>query len=611
MLTNLTVCHILCNYYIIERADHIKVPASPGRKGERMQVDHKFLFRLSMTDFNLEQESLLNKKLQETFRGFSNPYIHTSLEAAIAAIIRYAHEEMFRYVFRHYMLKEMGLDDLDAKGFKEMYENEVKTNGVHNFQNLCEEKKIAVTVSAVQCDSGLELNVHYPGSLSREDARNIGVLVDEINRHHVTQPGQGGEPSPATTLTLELAAALIKLRGIGISFENFKIIHKGHRNRVVFTVVDELLHRRSPRNYIRNLNKPEWFQNVISTTFDVLGYSILVFDLNGILLESKGPAVEKFHLDDPGRSIEDMVNPAFYENIFYSPFSIKMTGRINNYRVSLKDGDSGLEILYNMNGYLDEENRVITIWQEVNVQSAGRQLSEGSLFENTYMYSLITPYIPSSVLVKARETARQGEKKLPDEQKKLTIMFADLVNFTQNIEKLQFEKVMELLNLSMGTIVKTIERHNGYVDKFLGDGILCVFSTASEAVVSAFEIQNNFAQLNEFRLLRDEPPIEIRLGINTGNVILGSVGTSTRMDRTVLGDVVNTAARAEQYSRKNAVLVTQSTMDELGDSVIAGEQITAKFKGKAAEQTLFYLKSIKFIFDEKERMLELPTAGAV
>lgn len=559
-----------------------------------------------MTGYNPEQENAIKENLAGALNGFNNQYIINPLESAVNAIIQYAHDEMYRYVFRKYMLSEMGMADIDTQEQIELYQNEINMNGVRNCQQACIDHNLEVTFSALNTGTALEINVHYPGYLSRKEAKGIGKMVEALNENKIKAPGIPGTFGAADTLAHVLVNAMVKLGGIGISFEKFRIIHKGYKNRIVFTVVDELLHRRLPINYTQNLNKPEWFKDVIFQAFDILGYSILVFDLSGHLLESKGPVTEKFKLDDPDRNLEEMLNPVFFENIFYSPFSIKMVGSINNYRVSLKDSDSKLEILYNMNGFLDQENRVITIWQEVNIQSSGRQLSEGSLFENTYMYSLITPYIPSNILVKARETARQGEKKLADEQKRLTIMFADLVNFTSNIEKLQFEQVMELLNLSMGTIVRTIERRGGYVDKFLGDGILCVFSSALDAVISAFEMQNNFAQLNEFRVLRDEPPIEIRVGMNTGDVILGSVGTTNRMDRTVLGDVVNTAARAEQYSKKNAILVTQTTLEDLGDAAVVDEEFKAKFKGKSEEQNLYYLRSIRFMHEDKERLLELP-----
>ncbi len=123
--------------------------------------------------------------------------------------------------------------------------------------------------------------------------------------------------------------------------------------------------------------------------------------------------------------------------------------------------------------------------------------------------------------------------------------------------------------------------------------------------MAGFEIQNNFKGVNEYPKVNGKEPIEMRIGINTGMVILGSVGTKRRMDWTALGDVVNTASRIEKASRANSVLISEATLDKIRDHVTVSESISQKVKGKQQEIMLHFLKSVEYASAGKKRRLEL------
>lgn len=195
--------------------------------------------------------------------------------------------------------------------------------------------------------------------------------------------------------------------------------------------------------------------------------------------------------------------------------------------------------------------------------------------------------------------------RLPNEHRELTIAFLDVIGFTSKSEKLEPAQVVDLLNLALGIAVKSIETHHGMIDKFLGDGIMAIFRDPLEAVIAGFEIQLNFMGLNEYRVINGEEPIEMRIGLNTGMVILGSIGTKRRMDWTALGDVVNTASRIEKSSRANSVLVSETTLEKIKEHVTVSESFVQKVKGKQQEITLHFLKRVSYAGGGQMRTLEL------
>lgn len=125
-------------------------------------------------------------------------------------------------------------------------------------------------------------------------------------------------------------------------------------------------------------------------------------------------------------------------------------------------------------------------------------------------------------------------------------------------------RALLLLNIYFDGIGDIIYSHHGYIDKYLGDGILAIFDDdhTDDAVHAAIEIQEF---IKKFQISTIGKCIDIGIGINTGSVIVGTIGTKKRMDATVIGDVVNTASRIESLTRENHhhIIITQNTYDAL------------------------------------------------
>jgi len=146
----------------------------------------------------------------------------------------------------------------------------------------------------------------------------------------------------------------------------------------------------------------------------------------------------------------------------------------------------------------------------------------------------------------------------------LTILFMDIVNFTGMSEKQEPEQVVEMLNAYFTHTSRIIHNHTGDIDKFLGDGVMALFTNPRDAVDASLDMmQNGLKRLNDELNTLDLPAIDLRIGINTGNLVQGNIGSEDRKDWTVVGDVVNTAYRIEESADPGKILISESTVGEL------------------------------------------------
>ncbi len=162
------------------------------------------------------------------------------------------------------------------------------------------------------------------------------------------------------------------------------------------------------------------------------------------------------------------------------------------------------------------------------------------------------------------ERAVAGRQALEGERKLVTILFADVVGSTAMASELDPEDVVDILNGLFEHWVEAVHRYEGTVDKFLGDGMLALFGAPlmheddpRRAVLAALQIRDATARYN--RTLTDVS-IEVRVGLNTGTVIVGNVGADARMEYTAIGDAVNVAQRVEASAATGTVFISDDTL---------------------------------------------------
>ena len=176
-------------------------------------------------------------------------------------------------------------------------------------------------------------------------------------------------------------------------------------------------------------------------------------------------------------------------------------------------------------------------------------------------------YIPKTV---RDEISRNREQKLALGGKLLTvtILFSDIKGFTTISESMQPQELVTFLNEYMTAMTAEVEHNGGVVDKFIGDGIMAVFTDDhDEAVHARNAVCAGIAMQKRLRTLRevwkanrpDIASLEMRVGVNTGEVVAGNIGSETRMDYTVMGDNVNVASRIESHCTPGHVYLSHAT----------------------------------------------------
>jgi adenylate cyclase len=174
-----------------------------------------------------------------------------------------------------------------------------------------------------------------------------------------------------------------------------------------------------------------------------------------------------------------------------------------------------------------------------------------------------------------------------------TVLFCDLAGFTTYCEAHEPEQVGMLLNSYLATMTETVFAHGGTVDKFIGDAVMCIFGApymsgddALRGVRCAIDMRRNFrALVSTGAVGEDARHLDVHIGVNTGKVVAGTVGSPRRMEYTALGDTVNTAARLEGVAKKGQIVLGTLTASMVQDHVPLRSMgpIALKGKGNAVE----------------------------
>jgi len=177
---------------------------------------------------------------------------------------------------------------------------------------------------------------------------------------------------------------------------------------------------------------------------------------------------------------------------------------------------------------------------------------------------------------------------------KVTVLFCDIRGFTSMSETMQPEKVVEILNEYFSRVTDVIFDHGGTLDKYIGDAAMAIFGApfskgndAANAVQAAIAIQSMIQELNRDAADRGHPELKIGVGINTGVVTAGNIGSSKRLDYTVIGDSVNLASRMCGQAAAGQILVTESTFNEVSAQFALLPLPPVMVKGKSQPISIF------------------------
>ncbi|HBB32344.1 MAG TPA: diguanylate cyclase [Cyanobacteria bacterium UBA8803] len=191
-----------------------------------------------------------------------------------------------------------------------------------------------------------------------------------------------------------------------------------------------------------------------------------------------------------------------------------------------------------------------------------------------------------------------GHKSLKDVQlgdqvqQEMSVLFSDIRDFTTLSESMTPQENFKFINAYLSRMEPAIAQHQGFIDKYIGDAIMAIFSgSADNAVKAGITMLQSLADYNQHRLKSGYVPIQIGIGINTGTLMLGTVGGQSRMDTTVISDAVNLASRVETLTKNYGVsmLITNHTFLQLQDfsnyAIRVVDRVTVK--GKTELVTVF------------------------
>jgi len=190
---------------------------------------------------------------------------------------------------------------------------------------------------------------------------------------------------------------------------------------------------------------------------------------------------------------------------------------------------------------------------------------------------MLSQYVSPSILSTLIDKSPQDVLRAGGGSKEnLTILFSDIRGFTSISERLEAEKVVELLNGYLSEMVDVIFRHEGTLDKFIGDAIMAFWGApirindhGNRTVLAALDMRRQLEAFNQGLVAKGLIPLDMGVGINTGEVILGNIGSEKKLDYTIIGDNVNLASRMEGLTKEygSPILITESTYEEVKTSI--------------------------------------------
>ncbi|MDX2256573.1 MAG: adenylate/guanylate cyclase domain-containing protein [Pseudanabaenaceae cyanobacterium bins.39] len=240
---------------------------------------------------------------------------------------------------------------------------------------------------------------------------------------------------------------------------------------------------------------------------------------------------------------------------------------------------------------------VMVMAYQLAIQQSERQLLMG-LFSRHVSKELV------DIIWSNRDQFMQ-EGRISGQEVYVTVLFTDMRNFSTAAEAQAPGETLNWLNNYLGTIANEVLAHGGMVDKYIGDAVMAVFGVpiphnnetertrdAQSAVTAALAIARKLKEMNEIWVSQGLPPVTTGIGINSGIVIAGSLGSSERLEYSVLGDTVNIAARLESFNKEvdggpHHILISEETNLRLENNFETEFVVKYALKGKTQETNIY------------------------
>ena len=235
---------------------------------------------------------------------------------------------------------------------------------------------------------------------------------------------------------------------------------------------------------------------------------------------------------------------------------------------------------------------IASIFMAITIYRYLTEEKEKRVVRNAFQFYL-TKSVVDAVL---KDTSRL---KLGGEKKELTALFSDIRGFTTISERLQPEELVHLLNSYLTPMTDIVFQHEGTLDKYMGDAIMAIFGApvdqpdhATRACITALDMMARLNELQAKWRAEGLPEVDIGIGLNSGMMVVGNMGSAMRFDYTVMGDNVNLASRLEGINKEYGtnIVISENTLALAKNDVYVRELDAVRVKGKRDPVRIFELR---------------------
>ncbi len=277
-------------------------------------------------------------------------------------------------------------------------------------------------------------------------------------------------------------------------------------------------------------------------------------------------------------------------------FIKKVTDPIGNMVITMKDIITSNDLSKRVRIEYDDEVGYLATWFNRMVEDLEmaynqvKQYAYKSVLAKTSeekIRHIFQKYVPGEIIDEVLKT--KGASLMVGKKQTTTVLFSDIRSFTTISERLSAEELVTSLNMYFNIMVGIIIEHKGIIDKFIGDAIMSIFGAPVlheddplQAVITAMEMLRSLDGFNKKQIKMGRPEFKIGIGLNTGEVVVGNIGSTQKLDYTCIGDAVNLASRLEGLTKMYGVpiIISESTFNKAQSDINAREIDAVRVKGK-------------------------------
>jgi adenylate cyclase len=218
--------------------------------------------------------------------------------------------------------------------------------------------------------------------------------------------------------------------------------------------------------------------------------------------------------------------------------------------------------------------------------------------KNELLFNIMNRYMTEEISTLILE-APDKYLKLGGESRVVTVLFADVRGFTEFAETHDAKRVVEILNRLFSELTRVIFKYKGTFDKYIGDAVMAFYGApvsyeddVIRALQTALEMQQVFGQMREKWEGEELLSLALGIGLNTGEAVVGNIGSEKVMDYTVIGDTANVAKRLQEIAAPDQILISESTYQQVKDQAIVKEIHPTHLKGKLEPIAIYELKGL-------------------